>query len=376
MIHLKSDSSSWMRFLFFLAYLAAAVSSQGAEVTAKEAYHQLLENYETLDSYFAVYDSKAPGEKELTAAVTFHGPAQMAAVQAQLKVKGEIVGEIFQAYTPELGFFMSGPQVLHLKDTPLIVEKLFDIAESILGEAPHHLEIGSPSLYLTKESILSQLSIGTSSKVPWCDEEISEKTTYSEQGDLAIFVTPDGATLHIQEETGILEFQSFPNEEGDRTLVLKELDVGLSEEEVLEFIRASLPQDLKEVSLRDYELFTSLQSQILGVFVKSGDEDKLTPERMQQHLVEAKPAIADYFNASYPPEFWKTAVAEASVNEDKDAQGKILKEMVAKLSTTQVIKAGQLNAKTDNGRAVAQVIANTFRDEFTAFALAQVGFPE
>lgn len=358
-------------FVTVLAPLLASSPLLGQEATASEAYDELLARYQKLESYFAVYDSQAPGNKQLTAAICFHEPGNMAAIQAEVRIEGVVVAEIFQAYTPELGFFASGPEVLHFKDTPEILEKLIAIFAVIGDGDASSFKVAGPAFFLTKKSMNSQLVMGSTTKLPWWDGPLPEKTSVAEKEELTIFKTPEGAEFRVQTETGILKYQNVPNEEGDRTLTLKDLQTDLSEEEIQEFIRASLPPKLKIKSLRDLQIFTNIQNQFFGALVLAADEGHTTAEELEERLTKAKPAFTEFFNTVFPPEFWESKLAESPAEEDQDEQENFRKELAQNLWQTYGLKAAQLEGKTEQGKAMAKLAAETYQKNFMEFAIEQ-----
>lgn len=279
------------------------------------------------------------------------------------------MAEMFQAYTPELGFFASGPEVLHFKDSPEILKKLTAILASIGDDEPSPLKIAGPAFFLTKESMNSQLGMGTTTNLPWWNGSLPDKTSVTEKEELTIFETPEGSEFQVQTETGILHYQNFPNEKGDRTLTLKDLQTDLSEEEIQEFIRASLPAKLKIMSLRDLPLFANIQNQLFSVLVLVVDEGHCTVKELEERLSGAKPAFRDFFNTAFPPEFWEHKLAESPAAADQDEQENFRKGLAQKQWQKYGLKAAQLGGKTEQGKAAAKLLAETYQEIFLEFSL-------
>lgn len=230
-----------MRIFGYLIILLASVTSLSAQQSTEKVFQEILARHQEVKSYFAVYEGDAPGGKSLNAAISFHGPGKIASVQLQLLIDGKVVAQPFQAVAPDLGLIVGGSKTLQLKDTQVILEKLVNVLTSFFETDAPPIEAWRASLFMSADSMNARLGFPVSLSMPWVDIKLPEGTTHSVDGELTIFTTPNGSVSHVQTATGILKYQNFPNEEGDRTLVLKQLQTDLSEEEIFEFTRVSTP---------------------------------------------------------------------------------------------------------------------------------------
>ena len=353
-----------MRILANLGVLLALATSLRAEPSAKEAFAELLARHQKLESYFAVYEGSAPGGKTVKAAISFHGPAQMASVHTQFKIDGKVVAAPLQAITPELGIVMSGQDALQLKDTPLILGPLSKIAELLFEGKERPLGTWSPALSMTKDTMAAQLSITSQPQMPWLHEELPEGTTHVDEGKITIFTTPEGCISHVQNTTGILERQNFPNEQGDRTLVLKELQINLSPAEISTFIKGYVPANLEVRSLGSHPLLANLQHQMLTELVAYVDAGQSSYDKISALTPQLKPLLHEYFNAIYPTDFWSQTGKENTLHGKRKEE---LRRMVESQWQANGLKPEGLKPKTKDGRMVADLLTTILKNEFLTF---------
>ena len=285
------------------AWLVLTTFSQGAERTTEEAFAAILAHHQRLESYFAVYAGEAPGGKTVTAAISFDGPSGMASVHTQFMINGEIVAAPLQAITPELGIVISGQEALQLKDAPFILDRLEKVADSLFHENERALGIWTPALSMTAETMAAQLSITSQPQMPWLREKLPEGTTHLFDGEFTIFTTPEGCTFRVENSTGILQRQNFPNEQGDRTLVLKELQTDLSPEEISTFISGYVPANLQVRSLREHPLLAHIQQQMLREFIALIDQQQTVDSEITQTVEKGGAPFAGLLQRHLPTRF-------------------------------------------------------------------------
>ena len=339
-------------------------TSLGSQPSTEKVFEELLARHQEIESYFAVYEGAAPGGKTVKAAISFHGPAQMASVHTQFAIDGEVVAAPLQAITPELGIVMSGQDALQLKDATLILGPLARIAKLLFESKKQPLGTWSPALSMTKETMAAQLSITSQPQMPWLHKELPAGTTHVVDGKFTIFTTPDGCVSQVQNATGILERQNFPNDQGDRTLVLKELQTNLSPDEISTFISGYLPANLEVRSLGSHPLLANLQHQMLTELVASVDAGHSSYEKVSTMTPQLKPLLHEYFNAIYPPDFWKKT---GKPNSYREMQAEEIQKFVKEQWQTNGLKPEALKPKTKDGRMVADLLTTILKNEFFVF---------
>ncbi|MGJ8726187.1 MAG: hypothetical protein ACSHYB_16645 [Roseibacillus sp.] len=344
--------------------LSLATSLLGAEPSTEEVFEELLARHQKLGSYFAAYEGKAPGGKTVTAAISYHGPSQMASVHTQFSIDGKIVAAPLQAITPQLGIVMSGQNALHLKDAPLILGPLAKVAGVLFGGKERPLGTWTPALSMTKDTMAAQLSISYQPQMPWLYRKLHADTTYVVDGDFIIFTTPDGCTSRVQSATGILQRQNFPNDEGDRTLVLKELQTDLSADEISTFINGYIPANLEAHSMRSHPLLANLQHQMFVEFVAFVEASRTSELQVSKRLEEAKPLLHDYFNALYPSDFWVRPDEEAAAHELR--MEKVRSVVKSQWDANGLTPEG-LHPTTMDGELAAELLTSTLKKEFLLF---------
>ncbi|GHC60287.1 hypothetical protein [Roseibacillus persicicus] len=351
-----------MKVLRSFAVLCLLTLSLRAEPSTEEIYTEILNRHQELENYFAVYEGEAPGGKTLLSAISFHGSAKMASVHTQLFIDDELVVQLLQATTPDLGIVLNGEMALHLKDAQLILQKLGDILALLYSDNDAHLGLWSPALSLSKEMMSSQLTISSKPLLPWTSEGLPAGSKHTTEGKLTVFTIPGGSTYRVQTATGILQQQNFPNEDGDRTLVLKELQTDLSAEAISGFIKEFIPNTLKEENLRNHPLFAAVQGQMLNGLVEKVDSGELPLPLLRERLEKARPLLDSYFTAVYPAEFWKEQEGEQQV---------IVEEQWQLMG----LASQPVQAKSEEGKAAAALLVETFKKEFSAFSANQTVSP-
>ena len=345
---------------------------EGAELTTEEAFQEILVRHQKIESYFAVYEGEAPGGKTVKAAISYHGPSQMASVHTQFQIDGQMVAAPLQAITPELGLVMSGQNAIHLKDASSILQQLTRVAALLFPNKEQPLGTWSPALSMTKETMAAQLTITYQPQMPWIRGRLPKGTTHAVDGEFTIFTTPEGSVSKVQSATGILQSQSFPNQDGDRTLVLKELQTNLSTAEVSTFINGFVPSNLEEMSMRSHPLLANLQHQILTEFVIEVDEGQSSYREFSKLIPSFKPLLNDYFNAIYPTDFWPRPDEEKAFSEEQMLK---LREEVKTEWDFDSFQPEKLHPKTSDGEMVAKLLTTTFKDEFLAFLQDRTTLP-
>ena len=365
-----------MRYLVLLILFHGSVSSQINEADASEVFDELLTTHNQLDSYFAVYEGTAPSGKSINAVVAYHKEGNLSAVQAQFLANGIIVAAPLQVTMPQLGIVINGGSTAHLHDAHVIIEKLLEVFSSLQLDDENPLGSWSPALSLSKETASAQLTISAIPQVPWLHDELPNNTTYVESDKHITFTTPDNATYEIQSETGILQRQNYPNEQGDRTLILKELEIGLSEIEITTFISQLIPSGLPKVSFRKHTLFTHVQTSVLQRLVDLVDSKTITPQQVKESLQEFSSEIEDYLTFIYPdaPSMvattanWKSVIEESL---DMDAQEQ-MKFITQKISThweiDSTLNASLLQPQSEAGKKTTIILATEIRDRFLTVA--------
>ena len=353
-----------MRILPHLNAMLVLATSQGGELSTEEVFDELLARHQKTESYFAVYEGEAPGGKTITAAISYHGPSQMASVHTQFFLDGEIVAAPLQATTPELGIVISGQNALHLKDASPILEQLTKVAVLLLPDKKRPLGTWTPALSMTKETMAAQLSISYHPQMPWVRDRLPLESTHEAVGNLTVFTTPEGCVSKVQSTTGILESQNFPNDEGDRTLVLKELQTGLSADEIAAFIKGYVPADLDVQSMRDHPLLAYIQRQMLVKFVAFVDNSDLTSTEVSTLLQKIKPLFKDYLNTIYPPDFWLQPDGRTACHEERMKE---LREVAESQWKNNGLQLEGLHPQTQGGEMAAKILTSGLKREFLIF---------
>ena len=365
-----------MRSTTLLFFFLGSILGQGEEQSTSEVFEELLTTHNQLESYFAVYEGTAPGGKSINAVITCYPKANITAIQAQFLIGGRVVAEPLQVTMPKLGIAINGSEALHLHDANLILGELGKAFSSLYSNNNEPLGRWSPALSLSKENASAQLTFSPNLYVPWLRGELPENTTYVKSDKHVTFITPDNATYQVQLKTGILERQNYPNEEGDRTLILKELQLDLSEAEIEAFASQLIPPNLPKTNFREHSLFSQIQLDVIQRLVNLVDNNIVTVAQVQERLQAAKYEIEDYLAIAYPeaPSMitdrtsWENTI-EQILDEDEDKQATLLIEKISENWRTNVThEASQLTTQSAAGKKAAGILANEIRERFLAVA--------
>lgn len=360
-------------FALCITFLPASLTGEKSEILLEE----LTTAHAKVGSYFAHYQGESADGKSINAVFAFHEAGQMAALEAEFIVDGSVVAAPLQIVTPAYGLIYGGEDPQHFHDVDVIIRKLDEVAEILCGSHRDKLDTWSPALFLTDQTAKAQLSLSGQRKLPWKDADWKEITAAQKENDIVTFQTPEGANYAIDAKTGILKEQNFPNEQGDRTLVLKELLVNLSEEEIRAFIETLVPKQLEKTSFRESPLFNQLEAQTVNRFISLVDDKTLSLNEAEKRVSAVNQILMGYLSLTQPNAArviaplseWDAAIE--SLGEVKSRESELRSKMEPKLDALEVFNYQTIENETTDGAMAAFYWTRNLDSAFLNLAVKQ-----
>ncbi|MED5419321.1 MAG: hypothetical protein VYA27_11500 [Verrucomicrobiota bacterium] len=279
------DSDTMNPTLFACLCLSLASPLLRAERSMEEWSDELGKRYNALGSFRAIYTAVSPTAKEPMQGLVLEDRDSGACL---VRMHSDATGGVTMWWLPDGAgnggdtFAQFGQNTFRVRGFAELKRRYDDLA--FLGQkrpARSRRPVLVPVIHLGEETIAVFLAaIRANQSPPFAHIAPSRVAEVRELAETVEFVLDDGSWLRLQRETGLLAGQGYPDEKGERSLLLEAVQPLGNMAEFRKEIPEIDPATLQEASAEDLHFANVLHAALFHIFVnwKEAEADRLLAE--------------------------------------------------------------------------------------------------